>query len=243
MSKIKIMKKFNFIIQSKGGAGKSFFTYLLGIKHEQNKETLFIDVDGSTSTSTNQLKFLEDQKRIGVIDLLDSQDRIARDRLFGSIEEIAELSYSNYILDFGAPESEQLPALFSRDVNQQELKGFAEFLNSEFIFHVIIAGGTAYGACMQYLTDIVRVVGEEFKIVVWMNENTLLNYPKQVEQILEAANALGLDVERFGDVLSGSVFDTKLSTIIQQGLGKAGIMKSGYMIQTQMKKLTAEIII
>ncbi|KAA6439924.1 hypothetical protein FEM33_10175 [Dyadobacter flavalbus] len=243
MSKPTITKKFNFIIQSKGGVGKSFLTYILGVKHENNMDTYILDVDGSTKTSTKQLKFLYDQKRIAKIDLLDKQERIARDKLFGSIEEISGLSYKNYILDFGAPESEQLPALFSRDVNQEDLKAFTDYLNIEFVFHVIIAGGTAYTACVEYLNSIVRVVGTEFKIVVWLNENTLLNYPQQIEEIVEHARILELQVERFGDVLTGSVFDTQISEIMQQGLGREGIDKSGRMITVQMNKLTRDLII
>ncbi|TDE09807.1 hypothetical protein [Dyadobacter psychrotolerans] len=243
MTKPKITKKFNFIIQSKGGVGKSFLTYILGVKHEDNKDTYLLDVDGSTKTSTKQLKFLHDQKRIGKIDLLDKQERIARDKLFGSIEEIAELSYTNYILDFGAPECEQLPALFSRDVNQEDLKAFADYLNIELVFHVIIAGGTAYTACVEYLNSIVRVVGKEFKIVVWMNENTLLNYPQQIEEIHEHAKILELQIEKFGDVLTGSVFDIRISQIMQRGLGLEGIDKSGQMIRVQMNKLTRDLII
>ncbi len=235
------MKQFNFIIQSKGGVGKSFFTYLIGIKHEENKETLFLDVDGSTKTSSNQLKFLQNDKRLASIDLLDAQQRIARDLLFGSIEETATLPFEKFILDFGAPESEQLPALFSRDVQQNDLKGFADYLDSEFIFHVVIAGGTAYAACTEYLTQIVKVIGKEFKIVAWINENTFLNYPKQIEQLEEVAKVLEIDIRRFGNILSGSVFDTKVGTNIKDGLGSEGIMKSGYMIKRQMDTLISEI--
>lgn len=243
MTKLTTTKKFNFIIQSKGGVGKSFLTYILGVKHEDNVNTLIIDVDGSTKTSTKQLKFLYDQKRIGKFDLLDKQERIARDRLFGSIEEIADQPYTNYILDFGAPECEQLPALFSRDVNQDDLKSFADYLDIELVFHVIIAGGTAYTACVEYLNSIVQVVGKEFKIIVWMNDNTFMNYPQQIDEILELAKILGLQVERFGNILTGSVFDTHLSDIMQRGLGLEGINKSGRMIRVQMDKLTKNLII
>lgn len=234
------MKQFHFIIQSKGGVGKSFFTYLIGIKHEENQETIFLDVDGSTKTSTSQLKFLQD-KRLASIDLLDAQQRIARDLLFGSIEELATFPYENFVLDFGAPESEQLPALFSRDIKENDLKGFADYLNSEFKFHVIIAGGTAYAACVEYLTQIVRLVGKQFKIIAWINENTFLNYPNQVEQIEEAAKGFEIEVDKFGDILSGSVFDTKIGTNIKDGLGREGINRSGYMIKKQMERLISEI--
>lgn len=235
------MKQFNFIIQSKGGVGKSFFTYLIGIKHEEIKETLFLDVDGSTKTSTNQLKFLWEEKRIGSIHLLDAQQRIARDLLFGSIEETATLPYTKFILDFGAPESEQLPALFSRDIQEKDLKGFADYLESEFIFHVIIAGGTAYAACTDYLKQIVKVIGTEFKIVAWVNENTFLNYSNQIQDLEEASKVLQFEIQRFGNILSGSVFDTKVGTNIKDGLGSEGIKKSGYMIKTQMDRLISEI--
>lgn len=242
MSK-KVMKKFHFIVQSKGGVGKSFLTYMLGVKHQENDKSLFLDVDGSTKTSETQLGFLKTKKRVAAIDLQDYQKRIARDKLFGSIEEIAGFPFENYFLDFGAPESEQLPALFSRDVSQKDFKEFAEFLNSEFIFHIVIAGGTAYVACMEYLTTLYGLVGEEFKIIVWLNESMFQNYQLQIDQLEATALALEIPIARFGNIGSGSVLEIAVVNNIQQGLGQEGIDKSGFLVIKQMNKLISALTI
>jgi cellulose biosynthesis protein BcsQ len=49
------MKTIYFNIQSKGGAGKSMLTYLQAIKNEQNEKAFFVDMDGSTLTSSQAL--------------------------------------------------------------------------------------------------------------------------------------------------------------------------------------------
>ena len=51
-------KELNFVLQAKGGVGKSLLTYLLGLAKQTQDSTLFVDVDSSTKTSTRQLIFL-----------------------------------------------------------------------------------------------------------------------------------------------------------------------------------------
>lgn len=52
------MKQFHFILQAKGGVGKSFLVYLLALKHQSQPGTYFVDVDASTQRSSRQLAFL-----------------------------------------------------------------------------------------------------------------------------------------------------------------------------------------
>lgn len=49
------MKKLSFIVQAKGGVGKSLLVYLIGLSEENNESSFFVDVYASTKTSCKQL--------------------------------------------------------------------------------------------------------------------------------------------------------------------------------------------
>src|SRR4028119_1805946 len=103
------MKTYYFNIQAKGGAGKSMLTYLQALKNEENASTLFVDLDNSTKTSLKQLKFLKEKRRLVETDITDAFKRIEREKLFQVLEDLNKMDFKEYYLDFGAPESEQLP--------------------------------------------------------------------------------------------------------------------------------------
>jgi hypothetical protein len=236
------LKTFHFIIQAKGGAGKSFLTYLIAIKHEEDCRRTFIDVDSSTKTSKSQLRFLAGMdRRLAEIDLLDGYRKIARDRLFDSLQQLSELENEVFYLDFGAPESEQMPALLTLDLDQEELKEFERHLLSEFVFHVVIAGGTAYTACMDYLMKIYKAVGNSFRILIWINANTFQTFPQQKEELLQLAGKCRLGVESFGDIEPNTELAHKITRIIERGEGREGILSSGWFTKTKMEKLVRTI--
>ncbi|WP_373513770.1 hypothetical protein [Persicitalea sp.] len=244
MEQSAVTKKFNFIIQAKGGVGKSFLTYLIAIKHEEDDSRTFIDVDSSTKTSTAQLRFLaEKELRLAEIDLLDSYRKIARDRLFDSIQQLSSLNNEVFYLDFGAPESEQVPALLTMDLNQDELKQFEQYLGVEFLFHVVVAGGTAYTSCVDYLMKIYKAVGNVFPIMVWINANTFQNFPQQQEECLAVAKKCRMSVEHFGDIEPNTDLASKIINNVERGEGRSGILAAGWFAKTKMDKLVKAITI
>ncbi|GAB3179655.1 P-loop NTPase family protein [Telluribacter humicola] len=237
-------KRFNFIIQAKGGVGKSFLTYLIAVKYERDATRTFIDVDGSTRTSTTQLRFLaRHDRRLADIDLLDGYRKIARDRLFDSLQQLADVSNQVFYLDFGAPESEQIPALLTLDLDQDELREFEQYLNAHFVFHVVVAGGTAYTACVEYLMKIYQAVGRNFPIVVWMNVNTFQTFPQQRENLLEMASTCRLSLESFGDLEPQTELANKIVRMMERGEGQEGIQSAGWFAKTKMEKMVQSLTI
>ena len=75
-------KKFFLNIQSKGGSGKSMLTYLQALKNETNEKTCFVDLDSSTKTSTQQLKFIGSH----------SGNRIIQIEMFDNLKKIVSIS-------------------------------------------------------------------------------------------------------------------------------------------------------
>lgn len=57
---------------------------------------------------------------------------------------LAQKPYEEFFLDFGAPESEQFTSLFSKDYTIEEFKQIADELDVEFIFNIVVAGGSSY---------------------------------------------------------------------------------------------------
>lgn len=178
------MKTFHFIIQAKGGVGKSFLTYFYALGREQDPAILFLDVDNSTQTSDRQLGFLRGQtvKRLAKLSLFNERAKQDRQLLMRSVLELAGLPYTDYFLDFGAPESEQFPALVRQDLPAALLKQVEQQTKGRFVFHVVIGGNTAFKPCVAYLTEVVTVLEGLFQIVVHPNQHSFVG-PARTEQL------------------------------------------------------------
>jgi len=199
------MKSFYFNIQSKGGAGKSMLTYLQALKHEKNEKTAFVDLDSSTQTSTRQLAFLTSQEanRLFSVDIFDNLKKIEREKLYDVLQAFNSQSFEEVYIDFGAPESEQLPSLFSLDFTIEEFKEFEKELKAKFVFNVILCGGTSYASTFEYLKKLTEIVKGKFEIVMYLNELTFQNYNLLIDELNEfAKKAKGYiyKVVRFGDI-------------------------------------------
>lgn len=220
------MKTFYFNIQAKGGSGKSMLTYLLALKHESNHRAYFIDLDSSVRTSLQQLEFLKGKRpaRFATIDLLDSRAKIDRQMLFENLQEQSQKDYDSFYLDFGAPESDQFPSLFSKDYSIEEFKEIQDELNSKFVFNIIIAGGSAYKACTRYLENICSLVNGAFETNIFINQTTFSNHPGLIAE-LNAFAALEENhihsIKLFGDFDSSTAPHKNILRKIELGQGMA----------------------
>src|SRR5450432_852465 len=160
------MKQFQLNVQAKGGSGKSMLTYLQALKNETNQRTYFVDLDSSVQTSRQQLKFLQGKKpaRFAIMNLLDGRDKLDRQLLFENLLELCGKDYDAFYLDFGAPESDQLPFLFSKDYSVEEFKQIETELSAKFIFNIVVAGGGAYEGCTRYLQRLSALISGRFEI-------------------------------------------------------------------------------
>lgn len=219
------MKTFIFNLQEKGGTGKSFLTVLQAYKEQDNERALFADADASTKSTIRNLKFLENRKplRIAEVSLLDSRGKIVRDKLLSIMEQmVKELDYDNYYLDFGAPESQQFTELITKDLLPSDLKAFEEHLNAKFIFNIIVAGGTAFGSCTDYLKKQVDLLGDHFELNIMANEAMFYNFEHLLEELKAFADASGKKVNAvkvFGDFDISNETGKNILSNIEKGLG------------------------
>lgn len=179
------MQQFQFNIQAKGGAGKSMLTYLQALKQQGNDRAYFVDFDSSVKSSCQQLKFLQGRtpSRFAMMSLLDSREKLDRQLLFENLYELSRKDYDCFYLDFGAPESDQLPSLFSKDYTIEEFKEVQDELNAQFIFNIVIAGGSAYEPCTHYLQKITLLNKGFFKVNLYINESTFAGTPQLIKEL------------------------------------------------------------
>ena len=95
--------------------GKSILTYLQALKYETNDSVMFVDLDSSTQSSLIQLEFINQKGQLIRTDIYDRNRKLDRERFIEVIEALNQQPANQFYIDFGAPESEQLPGLFTLD--------------------------------------------------------------------------------------------------------------------------------
>lgn len=218
------MKQFQFNVQAKGGSGKSMLTYLQALKNETNQRSYFIDLDSSVKTSLQQLKFLQGKTppRFAIMDLLDNRDKIDRQLLLENIMELSLKDYDDFYLDFGAPESDQLPSLFSKDYSIEEFKMIECELCTEFIFNIVVAGGGAYEGCTRYLQKLAGLLRGEFAVNIYVNQSTFVNHMHLVDEITAFAKLKKNEINAvkfYGDFDNTTSPHKNILRSIEQGKG------------------------
>jgi hypothetical protein len=206
------MKKIHFIAQAKGGVGKSLLMYLFALKFGHDPSVYFIDLDSSTQTSKNQLKFLP-ASNMDVVQLSNDKDVLVRDRLISYLELVSVSAFDQFFFDLGSPESAQLPALLRYDLPMKE---FADELGLEIIFHIVMAGGSAYVPSGQYL-DQLREVAKDFQINVFKSATSFRKYPELSEELEKYCKKAGFPLYKFGDFEPESELGGKILDGARQG--------------------------
>ena len=208
------MKNLHFIVQAKGGVGKSMLTYLLGLARDNDKnQSLFVDVDSSTQTSTRQLKFLG-ENRTETLSLLNEKEVLVRDNLVTYLESIVDVPFNNIYFDCGAPESEQIPALIERDL---PLKEFMEELGFKAHFHIVIGGGGAYKSSIDYMKKILKSLNGDFEATIWKSITTFNNFKNLGDELSDNCKKMNLPLRQFADLDPSSNLGCQILDGVRQG--------------------------
>ncbi|WP_267523172.1 conjugal transfer protein TraL [Campylobacter sp. MG1] len=178
------MTKIHFILNGKGGIGKSFISSLLCQYFLYNKESILaIDTDPNNTTlcnikalNANFLKLIDDDGKFNVREF----------------DKIIELAYSkekkNYIIDSGA--TTFIPLIDY--LKENEIISLLKNEKIEIYFHVPIVGGQAQDDTILGLVQLINNFDCNF--IVWCNEyhGSLNNFENTQEYnaIKEKINAL-----------------------------------------------------
>ncbi|MCZ8022471.1 MAG: hypothetical protein O9294_11955 [Cytophagales bacterium] len=161
----------HFLINSKGGVGKSYITKLHSLKAEKEKvETYFLDCDNASASSTKFFNGIKDKKskylKVGKFNLIGNDKKIDRTKFDTFLSEIEK--YENLVVDFGASSSEQLLYYIMEEEHNDLVQIFKE-MNIR-LFVVFVGGGSAK-ECVEFfellkkiprIEEITHIIANEF---------------------------------------------------------------------------------
>ncbi len=167
---IMMLKKLHFILQSKGGVGKSFLVWLLAHREAQNEAVLFIDLDHSTQTTHTRLARVVGEDRVTHYSLLDEHKKIEREEFLNMLQAFSQAEgFDTLYLDFGAPESEEFLKFLQYELSADILGEAAGMLGLSLTFNVVLAGNDTVSACVKYARTLTGLLRGEFQVNWFLN--------------------------------------------------------------------------
>ncbi|WP_211243789.1 hypothetical protein [Runella limosa] len=199
------MKQLNFILQSKGGVGKSFLVWLLANQYKDNEAVIFIDLDNSTQTSNARLAGLVGQHRVSHYSILDENKKIEREEFLNMLQVFSQAEPNKIYVDFGAPESEEFLKFLRYEFSADTLKEASDMLGVTITFSVVIAGNDTVSACLNY-SQALTTLAQDYFTVNWFYNVGLsggIDSRETTKSTLEnliTTNALKTQLIPFGDL-------------------------------------------
>jgi len=233
-------KQVTFILQSKGGVGKSALVYLLANKtFSSSNKTLFLDMDNETNTSMRQIRFAPTQSFNLIDNNSQSIDRTLLERFFENFIEHDE--YDNCVCDFGANTSEQFGIYAAEQEGKMILSVLPE-MGMDLHIVCVVAGRNAFQSSMDYCEKLFNNIEGRAKKTIVLNNKFPFSDEQQacVRDYAERNNA---EVQEFDMVTGHMTSPTKeLHDIMEKGepLSKAGKFTQ-IRVQTNIDKLELAI--
>lgn len=162
------MKAVHFILQGKGGVGKSFIATLLAQYLSQHNDVVGFDTD-PVNASFEQYKGLNVQ----TVPILTDSDTIDTSRFDSLIELILEDNQQLAVVDNGAA---TFVPLMSYMYETQAISMLVN-MGVQVFFHVPLVGGKAQPDTVKGLTEVLSRWGEVAQAVIWLN-----NFQGQFEE-------------------------------------------------------------
>lgn len=231
----------NFVLQGKGGVGKSFASSILAqyfIDYKKKNNVVVADTD-PVNTTTAKIKRLN----ADIIKIIENNN-VVQSRFDSMFESILEGGDFNFVIDNGA--STFLPLLQYFHDNQV-MEMFNEIKQDVYI-HTIIVGGQAQADTIEGFESLVNLVkGSKAKIIVWINEF-------QGEPILSGKHIYETNFfELNKDVVAGAVlikdrksdaFDTDVKKLTSNSMTLIEALESddfGLMAKSRLKRVFNDV--
>lgn len=193
------MKDIHFIVQGKGGVGKSFIAGLLAqFFHENKNDVLCFDTDPVNQTFSRYQAL-----NVQTIDILDEHNNIDSGK-FDILMNTLLTKNGSAIIDNGAATFIPLMSY----LKENDAIGMLQESGAEVYFHIPIQGGQGLNDTLAGLISILEAL--PVKIVVWLNHHMgeiLLNgqafkesviYSRNAEKIIHVINIEERNPDTFG---------------------------------------------
>jgi len=136
------------------------------------------------------------------------------------LEYFSNVEAETIYIDFGASESGQFPALVSLDYSSELIYDFAQNFNIEIIVNVVVAGGTSFIPCTDFLKNVVKALDHKIAIKVWVNDWTFKNdAPDTVAELKKFCSKENITVSHFGNFDTDSSVGSEILNKIKMGCG------------------------
>ena len=98
-------------------------------------------------------------------------------------------------------------------------KEFTDELNFTVIFHIVIGGGGAYTASVDYLQKMMRALNNDFEVQVWQSITTFNNFQSLAGELKKNCDKLNIKFRPFGDFDPSSNLGSQILDGIRKGYG------------------------
>lgn len=192
------MKKLTFVIQSKGGVGKSAFTYMLANKYHQKEDTMFVDMDNETKTTSSQLSFTNNRMSHNLIDKNTKNiDRSAFDTFFEDF--INSKTINSAVCDLGATTSEQFLIFMKEDSGKDIINAITEM---DVLIQIccVVPGQNAFPPSSTFCMELFKSLGNANVKKIIVKNNYLEFSSDQNEALKKLAKISNAEIEEFNIV-------------------------------------------
>ncbi|HFP4036883.1 conjugal transfer protein TraL [Escherichia coli] len=231
----------NFILQGKGGVGKSFATAILAqyFIDEKNMDNIVVGDTDPVNTTTVKVKRLN----ADLIQITENS-KVIQSKFDPMFESMLTNSQNTFVIDNGA--STFLPLI--QYFNDNCVMDMFEDVEQDVYIHTIIVGGQALADTLQGFEELKQLVkGSKVKLIVWINEfqgiptleNTPLIKTKFIEKNKDVIAGLVVIQDRKSDA-----FTTDIKELTEKSLTLKEALESEYfglMAKSRLKRVFNDI--
>lgn len=231
----------NFILQGKGGVGKSFTTAILAqyFIDEKNMDNIVVGDTDPVNTTTVKVKRLN----ADLIQITENS-KVIQSKFDPMFESMLTNSQNTFVIDNGA--STFLPLI--QYFNDNCVMDMFEDVEQDVYIHTIIVGGQALADTLQGFEELKQLVkGSKVKLIVWINEfqgipaleNTQLIKTKFIEKNKDVIAGLVVIQDRKSDA-----FTTDIKELTEKSLTLKEALESEYfglMAKSRLKRVFNDI--
>lgn len=231
----------NFILQGKGGVGKSFATAILAqyFIDEKNMDNIVVGDTDPVNTTTVKVKRLN----ADLIQITENS-KVIQSKFDPMFESMLTNSQNTFVIDNGA--STFLPLI--QYFNDNCVMDMFEDVEQDVYIHTIIVGGQALADTLQGFEELKQLVkGSKVKLIVWINEfqgiptleNTPLIKTKFIEKNKDVIAGLVVIQDRKSDA-----FTTDIKELTEKSLTLKEALESEYfglMAKSRLKRIFNDI--
>ncbi|MCL2073687.1 MAG: AAA family ATPase [Marinilabiliaceae bacterium] len=209
------MKTITFILQSKGGVGKSAFAYLLANKYKEKTDLLVVDMDNETNTASNQLKFMSPLTHNLIDTGTKTIDRSSFDTFFENF--IHSDKFASALCDLGATTSEQF-VVFLKENGDEIIK---ELVNMGIRVQIccVIAGQNAFPASSEYCRELFQYLSNADVTKFIIKNNYYEFTQEQTEALQQLSELTNSKIQEF-NIVPGNVPGTlkEVHALMEEGI-------------------------